>query len=65
MWLHETTQGAFTLVMVGSGVHAALRRHGQLRSRVVAFSTFERVSGEHVVRAARGSTRPSTAPRRR
>lgn len=53
VWLHETTQGAFTLVVVGSGVHAALRRHPQLRSRVMAFATFERLAGDDVVKAAR------------
>ena len=53
VWLHETTQGAFTLVVVGSGVHAALHRHPQLRSRVMAFATFERLKGEDVIKAAR------------
>lgn len=53
VWLHETTQGAFTLVVVGSGVHAALHRHPQLRSRVMAFATFERLTGADVIRAAR------------
>lgn len=53
VWLHETTQGAFTLVVVGSGVHAALRRYPQLRSRVMAFATFERLVGADMIRAAR------------
>jgi len=53
VWLHETTQGAFTLVVVGSGVHAALHQYPQLRSRVMAFATFERLKGDHVLTAAR------------
>lgn len=53
VWLHETTQGAFTLVVVGSGVHAALHRHPQLRSRVMAYATFERLTGDDVTKAAR------------
>lgn len=53
VWLHETTRAAFTFVAVGSGVHAALHRHPQLRSRVMAFVTFERLAGEDVIKAAR------------
>ena len=48
VWLHETTRGAFTLVLVGSGVHAALHAYPQLRSRVMAYSTFTRLSGADV-----------------
>lgn len=53
VWLHETTQGAFTLVLVGSGVHAALHAYPQLRSRVMAYATFERVTGVDVQAVAR------------
>ncbi len=53
VWLHETTQGAFTLVVVGSGVHAALNSYPQLRSRVMAFATFERLTGQDVIAVAR------------
>lgn len=54
VWLHETSQHGFALVVVGSGVLKATEQHPQLRSRILTSTTFSPLEGDELVTAVRG-----------
>lgn len=66
VWLHETSQHGFGLVVVGYGVLKATEHHPQLRSRIFTSAMFSPLEGDELVRAVRslhpalaGSTEPA------
>lgn len=53
VWLYENSDQAFALVVVGTGVLAALQRHKQLATRVMGKVTFAPLQGSDLLPAVR------------
>lgn len=51
VWLYEEVQHAFALVVVGTGVIAAVDRYPQLKSRIMGQVVFDTLRGQELVQA--------------
>lgn len=51
VWLYEEVQHAFALVVVGTGVIAAVDRYPQLKSRIMGQVTFDTLRGADLIQA--------------